>query len=354
MSNLSDLPSAAVICEKILDQQPGRLVGPGETAAVAPGLSKTCALFFDRVWGGPRIPGSIRFNTNTDYEFLSIILLALLTDRQIQLAATGNLEPIVEGGHDRLVEDCGQLSDQQQLLIHKAMMEAYNRALEDADISQFNPVEDSADKMPLESSVGRLARGICESLEQSQGVIATPFYPRLSDYRREYKPGQFQTILVTFQELDIVAEKDLNWEQVEEFRRDDEARIKLRRLLRWLDSELVYASSRQIADTIAVRLDDYRWALRKHGIKTVTGVLTSALDGKALAAIGIAVGGLAAATEGVAALMAGGDLAFGRVLIKAAEALVDIKDYRRSIYPEIAYVAEISKKLGVKGDGSTR
>jgi len=39
-------------------------------------------------------------------------------------------------------------------------------------------------------------------------------------------------------DLDLVEETELSWDQVLEFRRDSDARLKYRRLVRWLDSEL--------------------------------------------------------------------------------------------------------------------
>jgi hypothetical protein len=44
-----------------------------------------------------------------------------------------------------------------------------------------------------------------------------------------------------------------------------------------------------ISDEIACRLDRYEWALKKHGIQTVTGTIATTLDSKFLAGVGFRI-----------------------------------------------------------------
>jgi hypothetical protein len=46
-------------------------------------------------------------------------------------------------------------------------------------------------------------------------------------------------VMVTLENLQIVDEKGLSWDQVVSFREDTEARKKYRRFLHWLDKEMV-------------------------------------------------------------------------------------------------------------------
>jgi hypothetical protein len=131
-----------------------------------------------------------------------------------------------------------------------------------------------------------------------------------------------------------------------EFRRDSEAKKKLRRFRHWLDRDLVGKSVQYVADEIAGRLEDYEWALEKHGIQTVTGTLSDLLDPKVLGGGLVAlVGGAAAVGEFWGAVAATGVLA-GKATLSCASRLIDLHDAGRGPNAEVAFVHELKKKLG--------
>jgi hypothetical protein len=187
-------------------------------------------------------------------------------------------------------------------------------------------------------------KSISDHQTKSLGVSPTIFYPSRASQSQELKVGPKEVLLAAFNDLNIVDEDRLSWEQVREFRLDAEARVKYRRLSRWLDLQLKEGSPQEIVDLIATRLDDYEWSLRKHGIKTVTGSLASIFDPKFLPVASASSGG-AIFAFGIWGAMAAAGLALTRFGVELAKLSVEGQDERRSANYELAYVHEIKKKF---------
>jgi hypothetical protein len=101
-----------------------------------------------------------------------------------------------------------------------------------------------------------------------------------------------------------------------------------------------------IGQEIGQRLEDYSWAIRKHGIKTVLGTLSALLDGKCLLGAGglVAGGALLGApkTGGAAGLV----VCLGKVAVEVGKGLIDVEDAKRGPGNEISYIYEVRKKFG--------
>jgi hypothetical protein len=134
--------------------------------------------------------------------------------------------------------------------------------------------------------------------------------------------------------IPVIDEGKLAWEQVIEFRQDKEARQKLLRLRRWFNLELANMSENRIKDTISKRLDDYKWALQKHGIETLIGGFTSVatfFSGPQLIAM------LSASPLAIA----GGGVAVGAgALVWITNKYIQKLEIERS---EVAYIYEVNK-----------
>src|SRR5207244_674200 len=102
---------------------------------------------------------------------------------------------------------------------------------------------------------------------------AVPIYESMGSLEQDYHLGSSQIIVAALQGLRIVNERDLSWQQIADFRNDHAAKTKLRRLRHWLDSTMMGKPLSYVRDELAIRLDDYEWALKKHGINTVTGTV---------------------------------------------------------------------------------
>jgi hypothetical protein len=186
-------------------------------------------------------------------------------------------------------------------------------------------------------------RFLCSQFSRDLGVVPTLFYHAQGACRREFPPGSRQVLAAAISEIAMVDESQLSWSQVLEFRRDTEARTKYRRVVRWIDDELGAASPEKVLDLIALRLDDYTWALKKHGIKTLLGVLSCLLDPKFLGTSSAAVATTGLMAGGAWAALAATSLAVGRAVLSFGTTYIDSLDERRRDNYEIAYIHEVRK-----------
>jgi hypothetical protein len=188
-------------------------------------------------------------------------------------------------------------------------------------------------------------RFISEALFIHHGFVATPLYESMDSLNKEYHPGNIEVIFAAIENIAIVDEGKLRWSQIEEFRKDYDSRRKYRRMIHWLDSELVGKSGNFISDGIANKLEDYEWALKKHGIETITGCLSRIIDPRFIAASSAAVAGLALAGDQFIAAIGGLGLLAGKAAISITKSALDIIDRRRGKDSEVAFVYDIKKKL---------
>lgn len=190
----------------------------------------------------------------------------------------------------------------------------------------------------------RSLRLLCEELTQ-QGTRPTIFYENREVQGEEFTVGPYEVLTAAISNVAMVHEKDLSWEQVIEFRKDTETRAKYRRFVRWVDEELRAKPPAEVEDLIAIRLDDYEWALKKHGLVSSLGTLSCLIDPKFLGATSATVAATALSVGGFwAGVMAAG-LTVGRALVTfGTTAINGIENLRNTNY-EIAYVHEIKKSF---------
>jgi hypothetical protein len=166
------------------------------------------------------------------------------------------------------------------------------------------------------------------------------------DYGEILEPGKSQAYRAALDGLEIIDEKSLTPDQVNEFRGDREARRKYRELHRWLSSGLQAGSVGEASDILHAKLDAYDWAIRKHGLKTVTGALHTLLDSRQLAAIAGGAGLGAMMAGPVWGAVAGGLLVGANVATWLADRATELEDVRRGKDSEIAIIYEARKKFG--------
>jgi Ca2+/Na+ antiporter len=281
-----------------------------ETAAVALGNPKTAALCFDRVWSGAsgNIPESIDFSGTTDVEvrFLAFVSLARCAD----LIEHEEARRQVQERCFRLLE--GDLQGLVSPLETPYMIDAFTRAIAD-----------------------RVNRGYRLS-------AATAFRYH-QDCNAAYRPGSRASVIAVLSEVPVVSEENLGWDQVQQVRADNESQRRLKRLMHWLDSEMAGKSPSFIADEIEERLHEYKLTLRKHGLETSLGTISSILDSKLLVGGAAAVASVTYASDAFAGLIAGAALLVSNVALHAAKALLDHADIRARTQKQIAFVAEIDR-----------
>ncbi len=223
-----------------------------ETAAATLTKHKTAALCFDRVWSpipdDRVVPEPIRFIGHTHADVTLFIMAGILT--MMKKHATDKGQALEVDG-DLLFDTClGAL---------RSRREDYR----DRPNTQRNEM---------------ILRDVCEGYHAKYGVCASPVYASLSGRDTEFVPGPNEAIMATLSNLEVVDDSTLTWEQVLEFREDDEAKSMYRRLVYWVSNDMEGKSQSQIQDFISFRIEDHRAALKKHGIKTLLGTVATTVS----------------------------------------------------------------------------
>ena len=186
-------------------------------------------------------------------------------------------------------------------------------------------------------------RDIARTLSGRYKIPVATVCDSKANQRVAYSGGDRDAVVMCLENLEIVDEEQLTWEQVLEFRADVETMGKYKRFLHWLDKEMVGKSQAFVEDEISIRLEDYEQALKRHGIRTVIGTIEETLDGKyLLGASGIA-GSLTLAGHPTLGVLAAGLLIGGKIGVKLMQTKLDFDDVERGPNSEISWVYEVKK-----------
>jgi hypothetical protein len=98
-------------------------------------------------------------------------------------------------------------------------------------------------------------------------------------------PSSPFSAVVTLANMKVVDASSASWEQIFEFRRDPEARAKLRRLRLFAYEKYPERSRAYVEDDLLTRLADYEDAARQLGLESVQGALSIVLNSKLTAGI---------------------------------------------------------------------
>lgn len=297
-----------------------------ETAVVALECPRTAALCFDRIWSieASEIPDEIRFNGRSDAELVAALSLSVPIPEQV---AQSDIAALVQAFRRKCLDDLPEGA----MRILVALWYGGSLVQDPDEIQQGNAVRG-------------FTRTICEGATQALGKTVLPIFASERKRDEEYTLGDREVVVAALRELEVVDEESLTWEQVLEFRRDVAARADYRRLVHWLDAAMVGRSRNFVVDEIAIRVERYRDAVRKHGLKSRLGVLASLLDAKALVGSAVAAGGSLVAGEPLWGLMAASSFLFGKALLTVGQARIDLGDVHET-HNEIAFVAEVNKRL---------
>ncbi|HYG36614.1 MAG TPA: hypothetical protein VEC99_17605, partial [Clostridia bacterium] len=101
-----------------------------------------------------------------------------------------------------------------------------------------------------------------------------------------------------------------------------------------------------VEDLIAVRLDDYEWACRKHGLKSTLGTLSCLLDPKFLGVTSATIGASALLGDHFWASLVGASLVVGKAAISFGTTAIEGLEERRKTNYEVAYIHEVNRRFG--------
>jgi hypothetical protein len=305
----------------------------GETIAISD-TPKASALFFDRIWSysDDEVPSEVRCfaGTKWEFQFAEFRIFGLPTWKYIhQLAKDGRERECVA-------------------ILRQAMREMPFFL---AQVRMFSLFTDKCGDEFLKRNTKLMAgvqiacffKTFASLLRKDKVMRVVPVFPNCSVRNMQYREGERRAVQAVLSNVGIVDENALSWAQVMELRKDVDARRKYRRFLHWLDRDMVGKSLGYVQDEIASRLEDYKWALKKHGVKLITGTIEETLDGKYLAGVSGATASLSLAGLPTLGILTGAGLVLGRVVVKLVEQCIDRADLKRGPNSEICWVYEVQR-----------
>lgn len=292
-----------------------------QVAAISFEKPKTAALAFDRVWAPFKnaAPDGIAFFGGTRREVRSIVHTHLL----------GLTKDLKDGD-----EELHYLALWRVILdLHGGWSGLNARGFRDGSTFSTLP--------------SRSQRWVSAGLAEELGVEATAVYASSVARDAEYKPGAVEVVTTCLSKIALVDEDRLTWEQVLEFRSDPQARRKYKRLVHWLEKDMLGKPETFVVNEVADRYDAYLWALKKHGISTTLGALSSVLDHKTLLASLSAGTALTLAGQPIGAAVLALAIAGARCAVEVSKALLDLEHTRRTAAGvEVAFLYDAQQRLG--------
>jgi hypothetical protein len=300
-----------------LEKWMNRVPAPGETCVFSDRLHwKRDALLFDRVYARvdrsssrvPDIPIKVSFGVEKLDEELGAQQQAVALGFGMGLSTVG----MDENG-----------------------LQQFRKSFEDAQIT--NQVDEE--------------RGLTR-MYWNAGIMASWSFGERGLYRR-FSEGECVAYQGALQNLPVVLGDGVSWDEILEFRHDKEATRKYRDLRVWLSEGVKATSAEHAADIIGQKIENYRWAINKHGLKTKLGAVTQLFQWKE-SSLAVAAGGAIGAIVGpLYGAIAGGLVALGQVGIYIGQQSIDRKEVLRGADREVAILYEAQEKFGAQGnDGS--
>lgn len=178
-----------------------------------------------------------------------------------------------------------------------------------------------------------------------KGIVCVPVCGTTVPLERHLGSGEQYVYQASIENIPVVAEHRLTWDQVRELREDEEARWKYAAFRQWARSGVAAKSVSEAVDSVGTLLTDYEWAIRKHGLETVVGSVKLLLHPKSLARLASAAGAGVLVGGPVWASLAAGLMVAGQVSVHVAERLIDLESVKRTRSPEVALLYDIVHKL---------
>jgi hypothetical protein len=299
----------------------------GESAAISD-IPKLAALCYDRVYGTVEseddkdyIPDSIRFSGATETELQAKAVIdygdAIFSWMKSELIRENMKESV-----DKLRKD---VPVNAAIYAIKMMRDCYS--------NRFNTDE------LLMLFQKRIAKDFARAYE----IPVVPIFQHsgISDFL--YFGGEREAVWMTLHNIHIPDEKLLEWSQILEFRKDEDAKRKYRKLLYWLDKEMIGKSQSFVEESISINLEEYEIAMKKHGLKTIVATVEQALDGRIITGASSAVGALTLSGYPIFGILAGAGLIIGKIAVQLAKAKISFDDVEIGMHSEISWIYKLKQ-----------
>jgi len=112
------------------------------------------------------------------------------------------------------------------------------------------------------------------------GVYLVPVFFSPTEHEKQFNQHSNEltkrpAISICINNFPEMVEEHLDWEQVLNIRNDKKSIIKVRRLKNWLNKEILCKSDSEMKSILDEAIDDYKFALKKHGIQTIAGAIST-------------------------------------------------------------------------------
>ena len=321
----------------------------GETFASGMVRPKTTALFFDKLWVHPAL---IKGFKNDELEPYRVPAELCVTNPLYAAEYYDSWEKQRaymaskwgEVAHTDVTEALRRLSLETWDLRSIFEIEAIQH-FADMDTPVWKSLRDSLPKSPsgdgsdkdwtlyMSTNQRNKAIRLLVKIYEAKNITLTPIYLTQTEFH-EGTSYESTGLEVCIDCIPAIVDSDLTWEQVFETRRDKEAVQKFNRLRRWFTTDLAKKSAVEIRAILEKKLDDYEYALRRHGIKTALAGATSVLS---------FVAGPAAVqllTSSPLAAVAGGLVLASGAIAWIGQSLIERSDLNRE---EVAYIYDVKK-----------
>ena len=156
-------------------------------------------------------------------------------------------------------------------------------------------------------------------------------------------------ITITLSNLKIVNVANTSWEQIVEFRKDEESAKALQRLRVFLYETCKDKSTAYIEDKINTELDNYHIAVNKHGFELLTGSLTTLIDSRNIIAASATVMAGALVGTPLIGITSAVALEIGKLAIQISRDLHTMRELKRD-HP-LAYIIKAQEELPPETQG---
>jgi len=302
-----------------------------ESAAVSD-MPKLAALCYDRVHGFKEE------NSTSMYYVPEPIRFSGATETELQLSAFSDYGEVINSWIKSML--LGGTS------VEEAVKKLKKDVPREAATHSLRLVRNCfAERLGLDEFFELIQKRMAKEFTRAYGIPVVPIFRSSGISNGPYIKGKREAVFMTLRNLRIPDEKHLEWGQVLEFRNDAEARKKYRKLLYWLDKEMIDKPQSFVGESIAIKLDEYEKAMKKHGIKTVLSTVEQTLDGRLLMEASTAAGALTVAGHPTLGVLAGAGLIIGKTAVQLARAKISFDDVEVGLNSEISWVYEV-KQLG--------
>ncbi len=301
---------------------------PGESAAVSD-MPKLAALCYDRIHGYDDE------NKTSEYYVPDPIRFSGATETELQIDAMTNYGEVINNWiKSELLH--GDIKDSVKRLKKEVPRKAAVHALRLI-------TESYCKKLNVDEFFKLIQKKMAKEFTIAYEIPVVPIFQSggISDFL--YFGGEREAVYMSLVNLQIPDEKNLEWSQVLEFRKDTEAKKKYRKLLYWLDKEMIGKSQSFVEESIAIKLEEYEQALKKHGFKTIIATIEQALDGRIITGATSVAGSLALSGYPVLGILAGTGLIVGKTAVQLAKAKISFNDIEVGLNSEISWIYKLKQ-----------